>query len=187
MIYSIAAASIIAKVTRDRIMKELDHQYPMYNLGQHKGYPTFEHRNLLMKFGPSDIHRLTFGPVKNAMIAHPSHFITSNNNKTSNSTTLKKIVVPIVKNKRKKTIEINSNNVSTKIKSKKDKSTSVETLPHTTSNTEELTVVKPIIGNKRKKLTTSAPIIKEETQKKKSEKSKTLPHYLYLVYNRYNK
>lgn len=44
IIFSIAAASIIAKVTRDRIMIELDKQYPLYNLAQHKGYPTYEHR-----------------------------------------------------------------------------------------------------------------------------------------------
>ena len=69
-IFSIAAASIIAKVTRDRIMVELDKKYPHYNLAQHKGYPTFEHRSLLMKHGPSDIHRTSYGPVKQAMLAH---------------------------------------------------------------------------------------------------------------------
>lgn len=63
-VYSIAAASIIAKVTRDRIMKDLDKEYPQYGLAKHKGYPTFEHRGLLMKFGPSPIHRFSYGPVK---------------------------------------------------------------------------------------------------------------------------
>jgi ribonuclease HII len=49
-IYSIAAASIIAKVTRDRIMLKLDKEYPVYNLAQHKGYPTFAHRQVKINF-----------------------------------------------------------------------------------------------------------------------------------------
>ena len=69
-IFSIAAASIIAKVTRDRIMLELDKEFPQYNLAQHKGYPTFEHRTLLHKHGPCRIHRTSYGPVKLAMQAH---------------------------------------------------------------------------------------------------------------------
>lgn len=68
-IFSIAAASIIAKVTRDRIMLELDKEFPQYNLAQHKGYPTFEHRTLLMKHGPCRIHRTSYAPVKLAMQA----------------------------------------------------------------------------------------------------------------------
>ena len=71
-IFSIAAASIIAKVTRDRIMLELDKEFPQYNLAQHKGYPTFEHRSLLMKHGPCSIHRTSYAPVKLAMAAHAS-------------------------------------------------------------------------------------------------------------------
>ena len=67
-VFSIAAASIIAKVTRDRIMIKLDKQYPQYNLAQHKGYPTFEHRQLLMIHGPSDIHRYSYNPVRDAAI-----------------------------------------------------------------------------------------------------------------------
>lgn len=68
-IFSIAAASIIAKVTRDRIMVELDKEFPQYNLAQHKGYPTFEHRSLLMKHGPCRIHRTSYAPVKLALQA----------------------------------------------------------------------------------------------------------------------
>lgn len=68
-IFSIAAASIIAKVTRDRIMVELDKEFPQYNLAQHKGYPTFEHRSLLMKHGPCRIHRTSYAPVRLAMQA----------------------------------------------------------------------------------------------------------------------
>jgi hypothetical protein len=67
-VFSIAAASIIAKVTRDRIMIKLDKQYPQYNLVKHKGYPTFEHRQLLMIHGPSDIHRYSYGPVRDSAI-----------------------------------------------------------------------------------------------------------------------
>lgn len=64
IIFSIAAASIIAKVTRDRIMIELDLEYPQYNFKQHKGYPTAAHRQVLHELGPSPAHRFSFGPVK---------------------------------------------------------------------------------------------------------------------------
>ena len=58
--YSIAAASIIAKTTRDRRMTALDHTYPDYGFSQHKGYPTSQHRHAIAQFGASDIHRHTF-------------------------------------------------------------------------------------------------------------------------------
>ncbi len=58
--YSIAAASIIAKVTRDRLMVELDPIYPNYGFSQHKGYPTSQHRQAIAQFGTSEIHRQTF-------------------------------------------------------------------------------------------------------------------------------
>ncbi len=58
--YSIAAASIIAKTTRDRLMIELDRTYPTYGFPKHKGYPTSQHRQAIAKFGASDIHRHTF-------------------------------------------------------------------------------------------------------------------------------
>lgn len=57
---SIAAASILAKVSRDRIMAELAKEYPQYQLEKHKGYPTPLHMNLVREFGPSPIHRKTF-------------------------------------------------------------------------------------------------------------------------------
>ncbi len=58
--YSIAAASIVAKVTRDRMMVELDKIYPQYNFAKHKGYGTREHIKNLQKYGPCPIHRRTF-------------------------------------------------------------------------------------------------------------------------------
>lgn len=61
---SIAAASIIAKVTRDRIMYDYDKMYPMYEFAKHKGYPTKKHIELLNKYGIIDGYRLTYGPVK---------------------------------------------------------------------------------------------------------------------------
>lgn len=61
---SIAAASIIAKVTRDKIMRMYHEQFPLFNFAQHKGYPTREHVELLAEHGPSTIHRKTFSPVK---------------------------------------------------------------------------------------------------------------------------
>ena len=58
--YSIAAASIIAKVTRDRIMREWDKIYPEYGFGSHKGYGTAKHIAAIKEFGPCPIHRRTF-------------------------------------------------------------------------------------------------------------------------------
>ncbi|MFA5373972.1 MAG: ribonuclease HII, partial [Candidatus Omnitrophota bacterium] len=57
---SIAAASILAKVTRDRIMLEYDAIYPEYGFRRHKGYPTESHREILNRIGPSQIHRKSF-------------------------------------------------------------------------------------------------------------------------------
>lgn len=57
---SIAAASILAKVSRDRVMAELAKEYPEYQLEKHKGYPTPLHMNLVRELGPSPIHRKTF-------------------------------------------------------------------------------------------------------------------------------
>ena len=61
---SIAAASVIAKVTRDREMIELDKKYPMYNYKKNKGYPTKEHIDAINKYGLIDGYRKTYGPVK---------------------------------------------------------------------------------------------------------------------------
>ena len=58
--YSIAAASIIAKTTRDRFMIKLHHAYPNYGFLKHKGYPTSQHRRAIAQFGACDIHRRTF-------------------------------------------------------------------------------------------------------------------------------
>lgn len=58
--YSIAAASILAKVTRDRGCIELDEKYPAYGIAKHKGYPTKEHMDAVRKYGPAPIHRRTF-------------------------------------------------------------------------------------------------------------------------------
>lgn len=57
---SVAAASIVAKHTRDKIMLDYHHQYPMYNFRQHKGYATKEHLEMLQRFGPCPIHRKSF-------------------------------------------------------------------------------------------------------------------------------
>ena len=61
---SIAAASIIAKVTRDRMMMEWHQKYPQYNFAKHKGYGTKEHRGAIQKFGICELHRKTFRGVK---------------------------------------------------------------------------------------------------------------------------
>jgi len=66
---SIAAASIIAKVTRDAIMKELHELYPAYGFIRHKGYPTKEHKEAILRHGPCPVHRLTFRGVKEVIHA----------------------------------------------------------------------------------------------------------------------
>lgn len=60
----ISAASILAKVERDRIMRDLDRQFPQYGFARHKGYPTKAHLEALARSGISAVHRRTFGPVK---------------------------------------------------------------------------------------------------------------------------
>jgi len=65
---SIAAASIVAKVTRDRLMIEIDAQYPQYGFARHKGYGVREHIEALRKHGPCPAHRRTFAPVAQAQL-----------------------------------------------------------------------------------------------------------------------
>lgn len=62
--YSIAAASVLAKVTRDRIMREMDRLYPGYGFAEHKGYPTPGHHAAIERLGPCPIHRRTFAPFR---------------------------------------------------------------------------------------------------------------------------
>jgi ribonuclease HII len=62
--YSIAAASVLAKVTRDRLMRELDKTYPGYGFAQHKGYPTPQHYAAITERGPCAIHRRSFSPFR---------------------------------------------------------------------------------------------------------------------------
>lgn len=64
--FSIAAASIVAKVTRDRLMLALDEKYPVYGFAKHKGYGTAAHLAALKEHGPSPIHRRSFLPVRQA-------------------------------------------------------------------------------------------------------------------------
>jgi len=62
--YSVAAASIVAKVARDRIMCELDRLYPQYGFRNHMGYATAQHLAAIDRYGPSPVHRLSFAPVR---------------------------------------------------------------------------------------------------------------------------
>ena len=68
--YSIAAASILAKVTRDRMMERADQEYPGYGFARHKGYGTRAHMASLHSLGPCEIHRYSFEPVKSMAGAH---------------------------------------------------------------------------------------------------------------------
>ena len=67
LVFSIAAASIIAKVTRDNIMIKMHEIYPQYGFDKHKGYGTKMHLEALRKYGPCEIHRKSFKPVKLAI------------------------------------------------------------------------------------------------------------------------
>lgn len=72
LIPAISAASIIAKVTRDRLMQKLDKQYPGYGFAQHKGYGTKQHLEALQRLGVTPIHRRSFAPVKLECMRHAS-------------------------------------------------------------------------------------------------------------------
>lgn len=65
---TIAASSVIAKVTRDKMMYDLDKKYPLYNFKSHKGYPTKEHINAIEKYGIINEHRKSYAPIKNMVI-----------------------------------------------------------------------------------------------------------------------
>lgn len=66
---TIAAASVIAKVTRDHMMYEIDKKYPLYGFGKHKGYPTKKHIEAIEKYGLIEGYRKTYGPVKKLLEA----------------------------------------------------------------------------------------------------------------------
>lgn len=68
-VQAISAASIIAKVARDRMMVELHERYPQYGLAKHKGYPTAFHRQAIIDHGVTDFHRRSFRPVREAILA----------------------------------------------------------------------------------------------------------------------
>jgi ribonuclease HII len=63
-VLSIAAASIVAKVSRDQLMIKLEDRFPGYGLAQHKGYGTAQHQAALEELGPSEIHRLSYAPLR---------------------------------------------------------------------------------------------------------------------------
>jgi ribonuclease HII len=65
---TIAAASILAKVTRDRLMVELDQQYPLYGFARHKGYATRQHLTAIQQHGPCPLHRFTFAPIRRPLL-----------------------------------------------------------------------------------------------------------------------
>ncbi len=75
--YSIAAASIVAKVTRDRLMDDIDAIYPRYGFSHHKGYATEKHLKSLATHGPSPIHRFSFSPLRTAAAQGKVKMVTS--------------------------------------------------------------------------------------------------------------
>ena len=80
---TIAAASVIAKVTRDKMMYELDEKYPMYGYKSHKGYPTKKHIEAINKYGLIEGYRKTYGPVRDYL--SKCNIITSNSNSDNSS------------------------------------------------------------------------------------------------------
>ena len=73
LVPAISAASILAKVARDRHMRELDQRYPEYGFARHKGYPTAAHLEALRRHGPCPEHRLEFAPVARCFALRSSH------------------------------------------------------------------------------------------------------------------
>ena len=71
---TISAASVLAKVTRDRMLVELDKKYPMYDLKNNKGYPTKKHLEAIEKYGVLDEHRRSYGPVADFLIKQEKLF-----------------------------------------------------------------------------------------------------------------
>ncbi len=69
---AISAASILAKVHRDRLMVRLEQRYPGYGFDRHKGYPTLAHRQVLSRLGPCPAHRRSYAPVAQACLAFPA-------------------------------------------------------------------------------------------------------------------
>ena len=68
IIRAIGAASILAKVTRDKIMIEMDERYPGYGFAKHKGYPTRQHNDALARLGVCEIHRRSYAPVRKFLL-----------------------------------------------------------------------------------------------------------------------
>ena len=68
LIGAIGAASILAKVTRDTIMTEMDELYPGYGFAKHKGYPTRQHNDALVRLGVCEIHRRSYAPVRKLLL-----------------------------------------------------------------------------------------------------------------------
>ena len=77
--YGIAAASILAKVSRDRLMRDYHELWPHFGLDQHKGYPTAAHMGAVRKFGASKIHRRTFAPLKNMIFDKDGNILSDDN------------------------------------------------------------------------------------------------------------
>jgi ribonuclease HII len=73
--FSIAAASVLAKVTRDRLMADLHEQFPQYGFREHKGYSTPKHLAALARFGPCPLHRRSFAPCRPAEAPQPQLFM----------------------------------------------------------------------------------------------------------------
>jgi ribonuclease HII len=71
---SIAAASVLAKTSRDALMLDLDGEFPDYQLAINKGYGTQQHRNALMRYGPKRIHRISFAPIKHRLRGEGDRF-----------------------------------------------------------------------------------------------------------------
>lgn len=68
---AISAASILAKVSRDKFMYEIAQNFPHFGFEKHKGYPTKEHVDMILKYGPCKIHRMTFEPIKSLVATQP--------------------------------------------------------------------------------------------------------------------
>lgn len=173
-VFSIAAASIIAKVTRDRIMLQLHQQYPIYNLAQHKGYPTAEHRSLLLQHGPCEIHRRSYAPVRRALELIESKNLQKKNINSTGNYTATCIVDMTVKESGSSSVEVlskkrssrsNCKNIQLKVNKKaKTVSHSLQvTATTTTTSTEAIAAINGSNDNNHLSLRRSSRIIEKKS------------------------
>ena len=127
--FSTAAASIIAKISRDRIMTDYDKEYPLYGIAQHKGYPTLAHRTVLARLGPSPIHRMSYRPVYESVKGYVKEEKVTLKDKKKNNVQSNKVTKSVASVKKTKTTKNETVSSKTKRTTSTSTSESVERVP----------------------------------------------------------